>query len=154
MMRVKPPIRRLVAGSRDAYAVYLRNFLYSPATSQRLERVESLRGASPDNLRLILLPGWVEACEGVLGLWRAVVEYRDRWMEFGTEEIDEAELLGGIPVRKENLLKEYDRRVEEASRNGLAWESARDWLKRLNGPDAFILGNALTARKNGNKKPA
>jgi hypothetical protein len=138
---------RMVLGPRACYELYLRNFLYNPATARRLERPTMLDGLSPERVLVVLLPGWREEARGTPGLFSRFMEWRSRWAWLGFEEVEGLELEGGIPVRQGNLLKKYDSLLDSCGSNSIAIESAKDWLKRLDDRDSFLLLKAVNERK-------
>ena len=138
---------RLVVGRPMAYDLYRMRFEFSRGDAVLVASPHRLRGLRPPAVLLVLLPGWQDAARDHFGLYTGILEFRSRWHPLGVDELTEDDLAAGIPGRRARLLVEYDRRVEEAARNGLAWEAARDWLKLLDDRDAAYLTQAIDGRK-------
>lgn len=143
------PRQRLVLGNRANYATYLRNFLYTPASALRLITPGQLHGIRPNGFLVVLIPGWQDEATSIPGLFSATCDWKARWRDIGTETIDEAELLGGLPVRQANLLKKYQEMIECAGTNYLAIANGKDWIRRLDDRDQNLLLKALGLHEKG-----
>lgn len=118
-----------------------------------LDSVYKLRGLKPDKYQVVALPGWQADTLRFAGLFSEIMDWRIRWREIGFEEITEAELIGGLPVRKENLLKEYNKRVDGCGSNSIAIGITREWIMSLDAQDGSLLLDAINEREKALKEP-